>query len=53
VRSVGLRMIDDLVYGAGVWTGMAKEMTLVPIVPDLVGWPDSKSPAEPTIVADR
>ena len=52
VRSVGLRMIDDLVYGAGVWTGMARERTMVPIVPDLVGWPDSKSSAEATTVAD-
>ena len=36
---VGLRLLDDLAYGAGVWRGMLAERTVAPIVPDLTSWP--------------
>ena len=36
---VGLRLLDDLAYGTGVWRGMVAAHTVAPIVPDLTSWP--------------
>ncbi|MFP5326572.1 MAG: mycofactocin biosynthesis glycosyltransferase MftF, partial [Acidimicrobiia bacterium] len=33
LRWVALRLLDDLAYGAGVWTGCARELTVDPLVP--------------------
>jgi hypothetical protein len=36
---VGLRIADDMAYGAGVWLGCWRHRTLAPLVPDLANWP--------------
>ncbi len=36
---VGLRLLDDVAYGAGVWAGVGRERTLAPLLPDLTSWP--------------
>jgi hypothetical protein len=36
---VGLRLADDLAYGAGLWAGALRHRTLDPLVPDLTSWP--------------
>ncbi|MGZ4729792.1 MAG: mycofactocin biosynthesis glycosyltransferase MftF [Acidimicrobiales bacterium] len=43
---VALRLLDDLAYGAGVWTGCARERTLLPLVPDLTSWPGRRPAVE-------
>ena len=53
LRSVGLRIVDDLAYGVGVWTGMARENTIAPLVPDLAGRSGSKSDTVAATVSDR
>ena len=40
---VGLRIADDLAYGAGVWLGCARSRTLAPLKPDLASWPGRSS----------
>lgn len=39
VRYVGLRLCDDLAYGAGVWWGCAVAGTVRPLVPVVTGLP--------------
>jgi hypothetical protein len=36
---VGLRIADDLAYGAGVWLGCVRARTFAPLKPDLSTWP--------------
>jgi hypothetical protein len=36
---VGLRIADDMAYGAGVWLGCWRHRTLAPLTPDLTSWP--------------
>jgi len=43
---VGLRLLDDLAYGAGVWAGCARERTLLPLMPDLTSWPGRRPAVE-------
>lgn len=43
VRYAGLHLLDDLAYGAGVWTGACRERTLDPLLPSFESWP----PKEP------
>ncbi len=52
IRSVGVRIIDDLAYGLGVWEGMVRHRTLAPIRPDLIAWPGSKTVGEPGTVVE-
>lgn len=35
----GLRVLDDLAYGAGVLTGCARHHTLAPVLPQITEWP--------------
>ena len=42
VATIGLRVVDDLAYGIGVWEGMWKEGSWAAIRPDLVGRPDRR-----------
>ena len=51
VRSVGLRVADDMVYGVGVWEGMVRHRTLAPLAPDLREWPGSAAAVERDTVA--
>jgi mycofactocin system glycosyltransferase len=39
VRSCGLRLLDDVAYGAGTWVGMVRERTLGPVLPAFTSWP--------------
>jgi mycofactocin system glycosyltransferase len=34
-----LRLVDDVAYSTGVWSGMWRERTLAPIVPRFSAWP--------------
>lgn len=36
---LGLRILDDVAYGAGVWRGARAARTVAPLVPDLTSWP--------------
>lgn len=38
-RWVLVRMLDDLSYGVGLWTGCKREGTIGPLLPDLSSWP--------------
>lgn len=38
-------VLDDAAYCLGVWTGMARERTLDPIVPEIASWPGNRPPA--------
>lgn len=40
IRTVALRVADDLAYGWGVWEGMVKARSWAAVRPDLVVWPD-------------
>ncbi len=53
IRSVGLRVADDMAYGTGVWSGMRRHRTLVPLAPELSEWPGSAPAVEQDTVADR
>jgi mycofactocin system glycosyltransferase len=44
---VGLRVLDDLAYGAGVANGVIIERTVDPWVPDLTSWPKTRRPGAP------
>ncbi len=39
IRYVGIRLLDDASYCAGVWKGCFDERTLGPLIPDLTSWP--------------
>jgi mycofactocin glycosyltransferase len=39
IRYTGLRLLDDMSYGVGVWEGALRERTIDPLVPDLTSWP--------------
>ena len=47
VTALGLRLLDDLAYGTGVWAGMARHRTIAPIRPDLTNWPGRGSAHRP------
>ena len=32
---LALKRLDDLAYGAGLWTGMVRGRTLRPLIPDI------------------
>jgi mycofactocin system glycosyltransferase len=36
-------VLDDAAYCVGVWTGMARERTLDPIVPEIASWPGKRA----------
>ena len=46
MRSVALRIVDDVAYGFGVWEGMVRHRTLRPIAPDLTEWPGRRPAVE-------
>ena len=46
VRWAGLRLVDDLAYGAGVWAGCARERSVRALRPDLVNWPGRRDAIE-------
>jgi len=43
---MGLRVADDLAYGAGVWFGALGQARWGPLVPDLSNWPGKRPPVE-------
>ncbi len=46
VRSIAVRVLDDMAYGSGVWRGMARERSLAAIAPELVEWPGRRPAVE-------
>ena len=46
LRYVGLRVIDDASYCAGVWAGCIRQRTIGPLVPKFPYWPGRRSPTE-------
>jgi len=46
-RWLAVRVADDLAYGAGVWTGCARERSLASLRPDLTNWPWRRPAIEP------
>jgi mycofactocin system glycosyltransferase len=46
VRYTGLRILDDVAYGAGVWTGCVRGRTLSPLLPRLRSWPGRRPAVE-------
>jgi mycofactocin system glycosyltransferase len=50
-RWVALRLVDDLAYGAGVWTGCRRERSLAALCPDLTLWPGRRPAIEPVSVS--
>jgi len=48
VRYVGLRLLDDAAYGAGVWTGCIRDRSFRALVPTLRSWP-GRGPVTTTI----
>lgn len=49
IRWVGLRLLDDIAYGTGVWTGCLRERSVAALRPDLTRWPGRKAAVEPAV----
>ena len=45
-RYVGVRVVDDASYCAGVWAGCFQHRTIGPLVPKFPNWPGRRNPAE-------
>jgi hypothetical protein len=41
-----LRLVDDVVYGAGVWFGCIRERSFAALRPDLTNWPGRRAAVE-------
>ena len=50
VRSVATSVVDDLAYGAGVWTGVVRRRELTALAPELAEWPGRRRAVEPDTV---
>jgi mycofactocin system glycosyltransferase len=46
VSWAALRLADDVVYGAGVWRGCARECSAAALRPDLTSWPGRRAAIE-------
>lgn len=42
----GLRVVDDMCYGAGVWTGMLRSGDAGPLIPEVTPWPGPAGASE-------
>lgn len=51
VRSVGLRILDDMAYGVGVWAAAVRARDLRALRPELVEWPGRRPAVESDTVA--
>ena len=49
IRWIGLRLVDDIAYGTGVWAGCGRERSVVALRPDLTSWPGRKAAVEPAV----
>jgi mycofactocin glycosyltransferase len=45
IRYVGIRLLDDAAYGAGVWAGALKLRSLRALKPDFTSWPGKSKPS--------
>ncbi len=45
-RYVGLRILEDASYCAGVWTGCVRERTFAPLRPAVINWPGRRKVTE-------
>jgi len=50
VRSVALRVADDMAYGVGVWAQVLRSRDYGALVPDLTEWPGRRQAVEPITV---
>lgn len=48
VQWTALRLLDDVVYGAGVWAGCLRERSFTALQPDLTSWPGRRPAIEST-----
>lgn len=46
-RWTGLRLLDDIAYGTGVWAGCLRERSVAALRPELTSWPGRKAAVEP------
>ena len=46
LRWLGLRLADDVAYGAGVWVGCGRERRADALMPDLSNWPGRRQAVE-------
>lgn len=53
VRSTALRVVDDMVYGLGVWRGVIARRDPRALLPELTEWPGGRGPVEPDTVSTR
>ncbi len=53
VRSVALRIADDMAYGIGVWRGVVSRRDPRALLPELTEWPGGRGPVETDTVATR
>lgn len=44
LRQLGLGIVDDTAYGAGVWAGVWRARSPACLLPHVVNWPDSNTP---------
>ncbi len=49
IRTISLRVLDHAAYGWGVWRGMIRERTLVPLIPTLKARRGTKRPGPDTV----
>ena len=50
-RSIALRVIDDMAYGAGVWEQVVRQRDARALAPDLTEWPGRRAAVEAGTVA--
>ena len=53
VRSIGLRVADDMVYGIGLWCRVITRRSVGALLPDLTEWPGRRPAVERDTVARR
>jgi mycofactocin system glycosyltransferase len=51
VRSVGLRVADDMAYGVGVWQQVVRRRDGRALAPELTEWPGRRAAVDPDTVA--
>lgn len=46
LRSISLRLVDDVAYSIGVWEGAVRERSFAAVAPDFVDWPGRRAAVE-------
>ena len=53
VRSIGLRVVDDMIYGIGLWSRVIERRDARALLPDLTEWPGKRPAVEADTVTRR